>query len=73
MIVYGCSYEAPGSSEYDTVIAENEAMALEIMKERHGQRVECEFHATSFEKVTVSQLTAGDLVRLLDMRAHRGL
>lgn len=73
MILYSVSFETPGSSGYDKVIAEDEAMALEIMKERHGQRVECEFHAISFEKVTVSQLTAGDLVRLLDMRAHRGL
>ena len=73
MIAYSCYYDAPGSSGYDRVIAEDQEKALEIMKERHGQRVECEFHATSFEKVTVSQLTAGDLVRLLDMRAHRGL
>lgn len=73
MILYSVSFETPGSSGYDNVIAEDEAMALEIMKERYEQRIECRFNAISFEKVKVSQLTAGDLVRLLDMRAHRGL
>lgn len=67
MILYGCSFESPGSSGYDDVIAEDEAMALEIMKERHGQRVECHFNVKSFEKVRVSDLTAGDLVRLLSI------
>lgn len=73
MILYSVSFDTPGSSGYDNVIAEDKAMALEIMKERYGQGVECTFHAKSFEEVKVSELTAGDLVRLLDMRAHRGL
>lgn len=73
MVIFRCSYDTSRSNGYDIVVAENETIALEVMKERKGKDIKCKFSEISLEQVRISNLTAGDLIRLLDMRAHRGL
>lgn len=66
MKAFSVSYDSPGSQGYGPVIAEDKEQVREILELRLGTKdIEVRAHEISFDKVNLSQLTAGDLLRLL--------
>lgn len=66
MKAFSVSYDSPGRQGYGPVIAEDKEQVREILELRLGTKdIQLRAYEISFDKVNLSQLTAGDLLRLL--------
>lgn len=65
MKVYEAYGKGPGTQFHDIVVAENQEQLKEILGERYGGFLKFDSWCISAEKIRVSELTAGDLIRLL--------